>query len=157
VRALRASGRRAAALSALALLTLAGPAAAKVSLQVSPPSVRAGDTVTVSGSVGSGCPQGDQVTLTSTAFGPGHEFAGVPAILGQAGPGGRFSVSTRIPSDRRPGTYSVGGRCGGGNFGSARFRVTGGGLPRTGVAAWEIGALGICLTAAGLGLRRRLV
>jgi hypothetical protein len=92
-------------------------------LRVSPTSVPAGDTVRASGSVGGGCARGDTVTITSQAFDPAREFAGVPAIFARAGRNGDFSVSTMIPITLAGGRYSVSGRCGGGNFGSTSLRV----------------------------------
>jgi hypothetical protein len=92
-------------------------------VDVSPSTVRAGHGVRAFGSVRGGCPRGDTVTITSRAFAPRHEFAGVPAIFGRAGQNGSFSVSTTIPGNRAAGVYSVGGRCGGGNFGHAQLRV----------------------------------
>jgi hypothetical protein len=102
----------------------AGPAwAAPVpTLQVSPGSVAAGDTVTVSGSVGpepaaSACATG--VLLLSRAFVPTDEFAGVPAVTAAVRPGGTFTATTRIPRSRAAGTYPISGRCGGGNIGAS--------------------------------------
>jgi hypothetical protein len=147
---------RAVSLAALALLLGAAPAAAKGSIKVSPNSVPAGGTVTVSGSAAGGCASGDQVTLISRAFGGQHEFAGVPAVFTPSGSNGSFSVRAPIPSSRAPGNYSVSGRCGGGNFGSASFRVTAASttLPRTGLSPGLLAALGVCLVAGGAALRR---
>jgi hypothetical protein len=92
-------------------------------IDASPRSVRAGHGVRLFGSVRSGCPPGDTVTLFSRAFNPRQEFAGVPAVFARVGPGGGFSVSTTIPGTRAPGSYSVGGRCGGGAFGHTRLHV----------------------------------
>lgn len=98
--------------------------APRASIVVTPSTVRRGGTVLVRG-LAQGCTSGDQVTLISRAFPPAHEFAGVPAVFAQVGAAGRFSATTRIPSTRRPGTYSVTGRCGGGNLGvSAHVTVT---------------------------------
>jgi hypothetical protein len=89
-------------------------------LQVSPRSVTAGDTVTVSGSLvpapaDSAC--ATSVLLLSNAFVHTDDFAGVPAITTAVKPGGSFTVTTRIPSSKAPGTYPISGRCGGGNLG----------------------------------------
>jgi hypothetical protein len=92
-------------------------------IDASPTTVRAGRAVRLFGSVRSGCALGDTVTLFSRAFNPRQEFAGVPAVLARVGSGGSFSVSTTIPGARAAGTYSVGGRCGGGTFGQARLHV----------------------------------
>jgi hypothetical protein len=92
-------------------------------IDASPTTVRAGHGVRLFGSVRTGCPAGDTVTLFSRAFNPRQEFAGVPAVFARVGPGGSFSLRTTIPSTRAPGSYSVGGRCGGGTFGHTRLRV----------------------------------
>ena len=94
-------------------------------LQVSPRSVTAGDSVTVSGwlppAPGSECATG--VTLLSRAFGGTQEFAGVPAIVAAVKADGTFTVVTRIPSAKAAGTYSISGRCGGGNIGASAALV----------------------------------
>jgi hypothetical protein len=99
--------------------------AAPSRLQVSPGSVTAGDTVTVSGwlppAPGSECATG--VTLLSRAFVGTHEFADVPAIAAAVEPDGTFTVTTRIPRSRAAGTYDVSGRCGGGNIGASATLV----------------------------------
>jgi hypothetical protein len=100
--------------------------AAPVALHVSPQSVTAGGTVTVSGwlppAPGSACASG--VTLLSNAFVHTHDFADVPAIAAAVKPDGTFSVTTRIPRSKAAGTYDISGRCGGGTIGaSATLRV----------------------------------
>ena len=59
--------------------------------QLSPSSRAASHPVTVSGSLGSGRPGGDQVTSTSTAFVHTHHVAGLPAV-----------VATTIPASKVP-------------------------------------------------------
>jgi LPXTG-motif cell wall-anchored protein len=149
---------RAAALAVLTLLVVAAPAGAAAFIKASPASVPAGGTLTVSGSAVGGCSPGGQVTLTSAAFSHQHDFAGLPAIFTPSASNGTFSVTAQIPSSRAPGSYHVGGRCGGGNFGQASFQVTSASstLPRTGVTAWLFAAFGFCLLGGGVGLRRRL-
>jgi hypothetical protein len=94
-------------------------------LQVSPRSVTAGDTVTVSGwlppAPGSACATG--VSLLSRAFVGTHEFADVPAIGAAVKPDGTFTVTTRIPRAKAAGTYTISGRCGGGNIGASAALV----------------------------------
>jgi hypothetical protein len=107
-------------------------------LQVSPRSVTAGDTVTVSGwlpsAAGSECASG--VTLLSRAFVATHEFADVPAISAAVKPDGTFTVTTRIPRSKAAGTYDITGRCGGGNIGaSATLVVRAAPIPATTPAA----------------------
>jgi len=116
-----------------AILTLLGaPAWAASSepatLQVSPRSVTAGDSVTLSGSVGrpesvagSECATG--VRLLSRAFDSTQEFADVPALGAAVRPDGTFTTTTIIPRSRAAGTYPITGRCGGGNFGGATLVV----------------------------------
>jgi hypothetical protein len=99
-----------------------GPAvsfAAGPSIDVRPGKVHAGRVVRVSGLAG-GCPKGDEVTLLSPAFPATHEFAGVPAVPATVGAHDSYSVKVRIPSGRAPGDYTIGARCGGGNFGVSR-------------------------------------
>jgi hypothetical protein len=97
--------------------------AVTVVLTVKPGTVRRGATVVVSGVAG-GCTAGDRVTISSRAFAATHSFAGLPALYAQVGSAGRFSVTTRIPATRQPGTYVLTARCGGGNLGvSARLAV----------------------------------
>jgi hypothetical protein len=102
-----------------AALAWAAPAA---TLQVSPGSVAAGDTVVVSGSVGP-APEGSacatSVLLLSRAFVDTHEFAGVPAVTAAVKPGGAFRTTTKIPSSTPAGIYNVSGRCGFGNIGAS--------------------------------------
>ncbi len=96
----------------------------RVSLVVTPSTVRRGRTVLVHGLAGD-CTEGDAVTIISHAFAPTHSFAGVPAVFAQVGSAGRFSATTRIPATRGAGTYVVTARCGGGNLGvSAHLTVT---------------------------------
>jgi hypothetical protein len=90
-------------------------------IQVDPPRVRRGSVVRVHGGV-FGC--SGSVTLISAAFSPREQFAGVPAVSAPIRAHGAYSVRTRIPAARRPGVYTIGGRCGGGNLGvQARLRV----------------------------------
>lgn len=95
-----------------------------VALTVRPRIIHRGATVIVSGVAG-GCAATDRVTIISRAFAATHSFAGVPAVFAQVGSAGRFSTSTRIPATRRPGSYVLTARCGGGNLGvSAHLTVT---------------------------------
>jgi hypothetical protein len=95
-------------------------AAPASTLRVSPSSITAGGTVVVSGSVGpapagSACASG--LMLLSRAFAPTDEFAGVPALTAALKPGGTFTTTARIPRSTPAGTYTISGRCGGGNLG----------------------------------------
>ena len=95
-----------------------------VALTVTPKTVRRGGAVLLRGVAG-GCAAGDTVTIISRAFPAAHSFAGVPAVFASVGSAGRFSATTRIPTTRSTGTYTVTARCGGGNLGvAARLTVT---------------------------------
>jgi hypothetical protein len=108
---------------AAAIALALAPSALGASIQVTPPKVRAGHVVTVSGSA-EGCPVGDYLTLLSRAFHHTHEFAGVPAVFTPVRSDGSFDQMVRIPARRAPGNYSISGRCGGGNLGvTAKLRV----------------------------------
>ena len=108
----------------VSLLVATGVAlAAGPTIKVSPTTVAQGYQVRVHGVV-PGCAVGNQVTLLSRAFSHRHEFAGVPAIFARVKAGHKYSKSTSIPARRRPGRYSITGRCGGGNLGvTAHLRV----------------------------------
>lgn len=94
-----------------------------VALSVKPRTIHRGATALVSGVAG-GCTAGDRVTIISRAFAATHTFAGVPAAYAQVGSAGRFSAQAHIPATRRPGTYVLTARCGGGNLGvSAHLTV----------------------------------
>src|SRR6266545_22945 len=100
--------------------------AAPAAIRVSPGSVAAGDTVTVSGSVGpdqagSECASG--VSVLSRAFVHTHEFAGVPAVGAAVSPDGTFTATTTIPRSKPAGSYTISGRCGGGNLGASATLV----------------------------------
>jgi hypothetical protein len=94
-------------------------------VKVTPSTVKAGKSTTVSGAVGKGCKKPARVTIYSPAFkgATKHHFAGLPAIVTTTNKKGRFSTKLRIRKSVKPGRYHVGGRCGGGNFGSTTLRV----------------------------------
>jgi hypothetical protein len=108
-------------IAAAALGLMPGQAFAQATLNVKPKSVHAGERVRVFGTVGGGCVAGDAVTLLSEAFSHTQEFAGVPAVFTPVRPNGTYSRRIRIPRHRHRGIYTVGGRCGGGNFGISRM------------------------------------
>jgi hypothetical protein len=115
-----------ATLGGATLVVRAAPTTPTVNVRVSPGSVAAGDTVTVSGSAGpsagSECAGG--VTLLSRAFVHTRDFAGVPAVGAAVNSAGAFTATTTIPRSKPAGTYTITGRCGGGNLGvSARLVV----------------------------------
>ena len=99
-------------------------------LKVSPSNPDQGATVTVSGSVDHGCQighTGDTATIISKAFkgATKQNFAGVPSVsvsLAQS-TNGAFSTKVKLSTNVKAGKYSVGGRCGGGNFGTTTLKV----------------------------------
>ncbi len=99
-------------------------------LKVLPSKTTAGKMVTISGSVGNGCQtghKGDVATIYSNAFkgATKQSFAGVPAVYPSLSKNknGAFSFRLKLSKKLKTGTYPVGGRCGGGNFGSAKLKV----------------------------------
>jgi hypothetical protein len=110
------------------------PTAPPASVHVRPSSVAAGDTVTVSGSVGpdSAGVECSGVTLLSRAFVHTYDFADVPAVFAAVKPDGTFTATTTIPRATPAGTYTITGRCGGGNLGvSATLAVRAAVAPTT--------------------------
>ncbi|HEX3608546.1 MAG TPA: hypothetical protein VHU14_02565 [Solirubrobacterales bacterium] len=108
------------------LVPAAAAAAAAHFIKVEPTVVEPGHVVRVFGSVaGGGCPVGSSATLISTVFkgATKEEFAGVPAVNAKVRKGFKFSVKVTLSKGLKPGKYEIGGRCGGGNFGSAKLRV----------------------------------
>jgi hypothetical protein len=95
-------------------------------LKLSPSTVPAGKATVLHGSVGHGCKTPGQVTIYSRAFkgATSHNFAGVPAVYTRASKKGTFSTTVTIKKSIKSGSYHVGGRCGGGNFGTATLKVT---------------------------------
>jgi hypothetical protein len=121
---------RVAAAIAIVAALMVGSAIAKSShyLKVSPNPVDHDAKVTLSGSVGSGCSRGSQVTISSKAFAGAtkKKFAGTPAVFTKVGSGGKFSTKVKIAGsqDVFGGTYNVGARCGGAKFASAKLMIT---------------------------------
>lgn len=120
-------------IAALVALAVFAPTALASShfVKVSPSKVAAGKTITVSGSVGTGCQtghKGDTAIIFSKAFkgATKRTFAGVPSVSASLSSSktGAFSVKVNLSKSLKAGNYSVGGRCGGGNFGSATLKVT---------------------------------
>jgi hypothetical protein len=103
----------------LAAPALAAPLLAPPSLRLLPSTVAQGGSLTIVGAA-LGCALGNDVVVLSRAFSPRREFAGVPAAVTSVRAGGRFRTRATIPRTRRPGTYVVTARCGGGNLGIAR-------------------------------------
>jgi hypothetical protein len=119
-------------IAALVGLAVFAPSALAAShfIKVTPGKVAPGKRITISGSVGNGCQvghKGDSATLFSKGFkgATKHNFAGVPSISVSLAKSknGSFSTKLKLSKSLKKGTYTVGGRCGGGNFGSAKFKV----------------------------------
>lgn len=115
------------ALGALVLATLLGLAApavaASASLHVTPTTVAAGRTVTVTGS----CEANTNGFVISAAFfrDATHEFAGQGAVSFSTGAAGTFTTHPVIAATTAPGNYVITARCGGGNLGiEAHLTVT---------------------------------
>ncbi len=113
-------------LTGVALTATSAASASSSFIDVSPRRVEAGTHVTIHGILRGGCPVGSQVTLYSRAFAEitDEEFAGVPALTTVLASNHMFNVEVKISKEVRPGSYTVGGRCGGGNFGHTQLRVT---------------------------------
>lgn len=118
--------------AALVALAVAAPTALAAShfVKVSPSKTKAGKTVKVFGSVGNGCQtghKGDVAIIFSRAFkgATKQSFASVPAVYASLSKSknGAFSFKVKLSSKLKAGTYSVSGRCGGGNFGSTKLTV----------------------------------
>lgn len=117
------------------MLCFWGAPAGAASIVATPSSAAVGSTVTVSGDVlvngQAGCQLPGQVTLISHAFDGNGEFAGVGAVFITADASGHYSAAVTIKAAVQPGTYTITGRCGGGNLG-VEATLTISGLPRTG-------------------------
>lgn len=114
--------RSTALVVALSLAAVAPAVAAAPTIKAGPNPVKRGKVVRVYGVV-TGC--GGSVTLISRAFPHTRDFAGEPAVFAPRRSDGSYSVRVRIPATRRPATYAITGRCGGGNLGVTRkLRVT---------------------------------
>ena len=111
----------ASAVIAATVLALGAASAVAATIVVNPSSVPAGGQVTVSGDVLAngqpGCTVPGDVTLISPAFAGLGEFAGVGATIATADASGNFTTTVTLSPSVGPGTYTVTGRCGGGNLG----------------------------------------
>ena len=116
-------------IASLVVLALAAPAAVAAAshfVTVSPGTVKQGKTVRVHGVV-NGCAKSDKVILISKAFkgSTTKEFAGLPALYVSQNAHHDFSVTVTIDKAKvKKGTYTIGGRCGGGNFGGTTLKVS---------------------------------
>jgi hypothetical protein len=136
------------------------------SINVAPSTVVPGDNVRLSGDILAGgtpgCDVSAGVTLISEAFAGLGEFAGVGAVNLPVDATGHFDSTVTLSTSLAAGTYSIGGRCGGGNIGVSANLVVGA-LPPTGlgiaVKPWIAGASTVF--AVGLAMlamtRRRRV
>jgi len=127
--------------------------ASAATIVVSPTSVSTSGTVTVSGDVSAGgvlgCAAPGTATLISNAFSGISEFAGEGAVMVPVDATGHFSSSVTLKPSVAAGTYTITGRCGGGNLGvSATLTVTG--LPRTGASFGPLSIAEVLAIASGL-------
>jgi hypothetical protein len=107
-------------LVAATLALAASPALANdvSTMHATPTSVAGGHKVRVHGILAS-CPV---VTLLSKAFKSKHEFAGVPSVNAAVK---HAHYSRKVKTIKTPGTYTISGRCGGGNIGAtAKITIT---------------------------------
>lgn len=110
--------------------------ASAASITVAPTSVAVGGTVTVSGDVlgpngQPGCQVPGQVTLISGAFAGQGSFMNMD-VETTAGADSKFSVAAKILPGVAPGTYTITGRCGGGNLGVQATLTVTPGMPGSG-------------------------
>jgi hypothetical protein len=153
--------RTAGALVAAALalgITIGTPGfVSAASINVSPGTVAPGGNVRLSGDIlvggTPGCDVSGGVTLISDAFAGLGEFAGVGAVSLPVDATGHFDSTVTLTASVAAGTYSISGRCGGGNLGVTATIVVGA-LPASGppVAVGPWIAVGSTLVAIGLAL-----
>jgi hypothetical protein len=111
--------------------------ASAASIKVAPASVPVGGTVTVSGDVldpsgKPGCQSpGGQVELISGAFAGQGSFMNMDVETATRADG-TFSAVAKILPGVAPNTYTITGRCGGGNLGVSATLVVTPGMPATG-------------------------
>jgi hypothetical protein len=128
------------------------------SINVAPTTVAPGGNVRLTGDVLAdgtpGCDVSGGVTLISDAFVGLGEFAGVGAVNLPVDATGHFDTTVTLSASVTAGTYSIGGRCGGGNLGVSANLVVGA-LPPTGlgpsVKPWT--ATATALVAIGFALQ----
>jgi hypothetical protein len=142
--------------------------ASAASINVSPTTVAPGGDVALSGDVLAadgtpGCGVPGTVTLISDAFVGLGEFAGVGAVNLPVDATGHFAQTVTLSASVAPGTYSIGGRCGGGNMGIEATLVIGvlpGAGPRVAIVPFAEGGaalvtIGVALVALARRRRRR--
>src|SRR6266542_5995494 len=112
-------------LTLLAAPAWAAPTTPAVAVHVSPSPVAAGHAVTLSGSVGPDAAASDcsSISMYSIAFGPTNDDPAYTAAYATAKPTGSFTATITIPRAKPAGTYTITGRCGGGNLGASATLV----------------------------------
>ena len=129
-------------------------AASAASINVAPTTTTAGGTVTVSGDVLAngtpGCGLPGTVTLISNAFVGLGEFAGEGAVFATADATGHYTKTVTLSSSVAPGTYTITGRCGGGNLGVQATLTVSSGLARTGGGVGPLSSSDLVLGASAL-------
>jgi len=158
--------RSLATLALFAGVTLASASAASAAtISVSPGNVAPGGALHLTGDVLAGgvpgCEVPSTVTLISQVFVGLGEFAGVPAVQVPVDAAGNYDTTVTINRAVFPGTYTITGRCGGGNLGVTATVVVDA-LPVTGAKApvaplVAIGSLLILLGGAFVLVPRRRV
>ena len=139
-------------------ITIGTPASVSAaSINVSPGTVAPGGNVRLSGDVLAGgtpgCEVPATVTLISDAFAGLEEFAGVGAVNLPVDATGHFDSTVTLTASVAAGTYTISGRCGGGNLGVTATIVVGA-LPASGppvALGWWL-VVGSALVAFGLAL-----
>jgi hypothetical protein len=144
-----------------AIIIAAGPAGA-ATITLTPSTVVAGHSVTVSGNCAPDLNTSGEAISPAFLHDASHDFAGVGAAFFQTNPTtGAFSVAALVPATTAPGSYNVSVRCGGGLLGAATLTVTGAAattaattpaLASTGRKLWPLSAAGVTLLGLGFGL-----
>jgi len=140
-------------IAGLAGALLAVVTVSAASIVVAPAVIPAGGTVTVSGNVlgpggKPGCVVPGGVTLISGAFAGQGSFMHED-VEGAVDAAGRFSVVARVLPGVAPATYTITGRCGGGNLGVVASLTVTPALPMTGAPAGQPATAGGWYTPLG--------
>ena len=159
----RTSATLVAAAAVLAGIVGTTQTVSAASIAVAPTTVVAGGNVRLSGDVLAGatpgCDVSGGVTLISDAFAGLGEFAGVGAVNLPVDATGHFDTTVTLSASVPAGTYTITGRCGGGNLGVTATLVVVA-LPRTGpdvdVTSWIAAALALgAIGLSALAIARR--
>jgi hypothetical protein len=142
-------------------IVLTGAPSWAATIIVTPSTIIAGHSVTVSGSCAPDLNTSGEAVSSAFLHDASHDFAGVGAAFFHTNPTtGAFSVSAFVPAAVAPGAYNVSVRCGGGLLGAATLTVVSGAttsttapaLAFTGRNPWPLSAAGLALIALGLAV-----